>query len=145
MYLYPYHYLISVSEIAATFDICVCSLQMPAKSGPRGPRRRKPRHLGQLLATSPGPPPGFAASTDEDEGPPDATAYDDAVYESDLQDDDVRETASREGPTSPPRLSADDVAQLHAQIELLQGRLDTARFDQGGGNEAQRRPAWKHG
>ena len=116
---------------------------MPAKSGPR---RRKPRRSGQLLATSLGPPSGFAASTDEDDnGTPDETAYDDVVSESDRKADGVREADSRERPSSPPRLSAEDVAQLHAEIDLLQGRLATARFDHGGGNEAQRRLAWKHG
>ena len=56
------------------------------ESGPQGPKRSKPRRSGQLLATSLGPPPEFAASTDEDEnGTPDEAAYDEAVSKSDLQ------------------------------------------------------------
>jgi hypothetical protein len=108
---------------------------MPTKSG-----RRKGRNSGQLLATSLGPPRGFPASSDEDDGTCDAAADDDEVSES-----DIREAASREGPTSPPRWSADDVARLHAKIELLEGRLETARFDQGGGNAAHKCPTWKYG
>ena len=100
-----------MSETAATFDNCVCSWQMPAKSGGR---RSKHRRSGQLptLATSLGPPSGFAASTDEDEnGTLDEAAYDDAVSESELRaDDDLREASPREAPSSPPRLSPEDVA-----------------------------------
>ena len=89
---------------------------MPAKSGGR---RSKHRRSGQLptLATSLGPPSGFAASTDEDEN----GTLDEAVSESELReaDDDLREAESQEAPSSTPRLSPEDVAQLHAQIELL--------------------------
>jgi len=72
---------------------------------------------------------------DEDEnGTLDEAAYDKAVSESDLRaDDDLRAAAPREAPSSPPRLSAEEVARLHAEIELLQGLLDTARFDHRGG------------
>ena len=94
---------------------------MPAKTG--SGRRSKHRRSGQLptLATSLGPPSGFAASTDEDEnGTLDEVAYDETVSESDLRaDDDLREAESQEAPSSTPRLSPEDVAQLHAQIELL--------------------------
>jgi hypothetical protein len=96
--------------------------------------RRKGKKPGHLLATSLGP--SRTASTDKEDATRDAAADEDEVSDSDL-----REAAPREGPS----WSADDVARLHAKIELLEGRLETARFDQGGGNAAHKCPTWKYG
>ena len=113
---------------------------MPAK-----PRHKRRSGQPPTLATSLEPLSGFAASTDDDaeNGTPDEAAYDEVTSESDLRDaGDLGEAAS------PPCLSAEAVAQLHQQIELLQGRLDTARFDHRGGtshgHDLGRLLVWKH-
>ena len=68
-------------------------------------------------------------SGEDDDGTIDEHAYDGEVYESDQMPDETREAGPREAPSSGPRFSAtDDVAQLHATIELLEGRLATARL-----------------
>ena len=117
---------------------------MPAKSGKP---RHKPRHSGPLLSTSLDPPSG-----EDGDGTPDEEAYDGAVHECDQRPDDIREADSREASSSPPRLSAAEVAQLRAEVDMLQGRLATARFDHRGvasnGNDpaaALRLISWKHG
>ena len=65
--------------------------------------------------------------------------------------DESREAGPREASSSAPRLwAAVDVARLHAQIELLKGRLAMARFDSRGsattnGLTTHRLLAWKPG
>ena len=122
---------------------------MPTKKQRHKPRRSGPEQSasGPLLATSLEP-----QSDEDDGGTPDEKAYDDALYGSDQMSDDIREADPREAPSSPPRLSAAEVAQLRAEVEMLQGRLATARFDHRGvannGNDpaaSLRLISWKHG
>ena len=109
---------------------------MPAKIGRRHRPRRSP---GPLLATSLDP-----LSDEDADGPLDEHASDGVVSESDHMPDETREAArqmpdaTREAgpreasPTAPRLLATDDVAQLHATIELLSGQLAAARFDSRG-------------
>ena len=82
---------------------------MPSKS-----KRNKRR---SLLATSIDPP-------SDGSGTPAEQAYDDAGYESDqmpadIREADIRESDPQEASSSPPRLSAAEVAQLRAEVAML--------------------------
>ena len=126
-------------------------LSRPAKTGPR-PRHRRSGRLA-TLSTSLGPPSEDEAGThDEAVSESDLREADDDSAEADVDLDDAGapEAGARQSSASPPRFWPADVARLHAQIELLEGRLAMARFDSRGsattnGPTTHRLLAWKPG